>query len=216
MSAILAYYGLITIKLIMAIAVAVLYLRYLNAGGTLKQMTALDIIINFLLSAILSDFILDRHIGILDFVIIVTIYGILLYGLNKLTFYTNLGRRIFIGTPHVIIQDGKIDTEQMTRLNISAHDLALALRRQQIPSIRDIEMAQIEPNGDLTIVKKGGRKYSVVIIDNGDIDETGLAKIHKTEKWLRAQLRRKQITDIDDILIAQWHNGRLQIVKKTE
>ncbi len=214
MHTILAYYGLMIIKLIMAIGVAVIYLRYFTAAGNLKQMTALDIIINFLLSAILSDFILDRHIGIMDFVIIVTIYGVLLYALSKLTLYTNVGRRIFIGTPHVIIQNGKLDTERMARLNISAHDLAMALRRQQIQSIHDVETAEIEPNGDFTIVKKGDRKYSVVIIDNGNIDKFGLAKIQKNEKWLRTQLRRKKIKDIDDILIAQWHRGRLQIVKK--
>lgn len=214
MGTILAYYGLMIVKLIMAIGVAVVYLRYFTAAGNLKQMTPLDIIINFLLSAILSDFILDKHTGIFDFIIIVGIYGILLYILSKLTLYTNVGRRIFIGTPRIIIQNGKINTEQMSRLNISAHDLALALHRQQIQSVHDVETAEIEPNGDFTIIKKGGHKHSVVIIDNGDIDKFGLAKIKKSEKWLRTELRKKKISNIENILIAQWHRGRLQIVKK--
>lgn len=214
MTASFVFYGLITIKLIMAIGVAVVYLRFFNTTAGLKQMTPLDIIVNFLLSAILSDFILDRHIGILDFVVVVIIYGFLLYVLNKLTFNTDLGRRIFIGSPRVIIQRGRIDEETMARLHISAHDLALALRRQQIKSIKDVEMAQIEPNGDFTIVRKGAKKYSVVIIDNGDIDREALAKIHRSPAWLKKELRKKKIRDIDEILIAQWHNGRLQIVKK--
>lgn len=198
----------------MAIAVAVIYLRFFNAAAGLKQMTPLDVIINFLLSAILSDFILDKHISILDFVVVVLIYGALLYALNKLTFNTNLGRRIFIGTPHAIIQNGDIDEDMMARLNISAHDLALAMRRNGIRSVKDIEMAQIEPNGDFTIVRKGAKKYSVVVIDNGDIDDEALAKIHRSEAWLRRELRKKKIQDIDEILIAQWHNNRLQIIKK--
>lgn len=216
MSAVLLYYLLITTKLIMAIAVAVLYLRFFNAGAGLKQMTPLDIIVNFLLSAILSDFILDRHIGILDFVVVVIIYGALLYVLNKITFNTNLGRRIFIGSPRIIIQGGQIDAEMMERMKISAHDLALALRRQQVKSIKDVEMAQIEPNGDLTIVKKGDKKYSVIVIDNGDIDDVALAKIHRSESWLRRELMKRKIKDIDEILIAQWHNNKLQIVKKKD
>lgn len=214
MTASFVFYGLITVKLIMAIGVAVVYLRFFNTTAGLKQMTPLDIIVNFLLSAILSDFILDRHIGILDFVVVVIIYGFLLYVLNRLTFNTDLGRRIFIGSPRVIIQHGRIDEEAMARLHISAHDLALALRRQQIKSIKDVEMAQIEPNGDFTIVRKGAKKYSVVIIDNGDIDREALAKIHRSPAWLKKELRKKKIRDIDEILIAQWHNGRLQIVKK--
>jgi len=210
------FYGLITVKLIMAIGVAVIYLRFFNTTAGLKQMTPLDVIVNFLLSAILSDFILDRHIGILDFVVVVFIYGILLYVLNKLTFNTNMGRRIFIGSPRVIIQNGIIDENAMERLHISAHDLALALRRQGVRSIKDVEMAQIEPNGDFTIVKKGAKKYSVVIIDNGDIDNEALAKIHRSPRWLKKELKKKKIRDVDEILVAQWHNGRLHIVKKRD
>lgn len=198
----------------MAITVAVVYLRFFNTTAGLKQMTPLDIIVNFLLSAILSDCILDNNITIVDFAVIALIYGLLLYIVNKLTLKTNVGRRIFIGTPQIIIRGGEIDGQMMDKLNISGHDLALALRRNQVRSVKDVEMAQIEPNGDFTIVKKGSKKYSVVVIDNGDIDDVALSKINRNEKWLMMELRKQKIRDIDEILIAQWHDGRLQIVKK--
>lgn len=207
-------YGLITIKLVMAIIVAVVYIRFFNTSSQLKQMTPLDVIVNFLLSAILSDFILDKHVTITDFSFVVVIYGVLLYVLNKLTLHTNVGRRIFIGIPRIIIRNGRIDPEMMSRLNISGHDLALAMRGQGVRSVRDVEMAQLEPNGDLTVVKKGAKDYSTVIIDNGDIDADGLAKINKTEKWLLKELKKKKIKNIDEILIAQWHDNRMEIIKK--
>ena len=200
----------------MAIGVVVIYLRFFNTAAGLKQMTTLDIVVNFLLSAILSDFILDRNIDIMDFVVIVVIYGFLLYFLNKLTFNTNLGRQIFVGSPRTIIQNGQIDAEQMSRLHISAHDLALALRTRGIHSVRDVQMAQIEPNGELTIVKRGAKKYPVVIIDNGDVDTDALARINRTAAWLKRELKKRKIKEIDDILIAQWYNNRLQIIKKAE
>jgi len=52
--------------------------------------------------------------------------------------------------------------------------------------------AQIEPTGELTIVKKGAEKYSIVLIDNGIIDRIALKKINRTEKWLRQKLREKR------------------------
>lgn len=198
----------------MAIVAAVVFLRLFNGAVQLKQATTLDLIVNILFSAILSEFILDNRITMLDFLVIVLIYGAMLYVLNKLTFNTNLGRRIFIGNPRVIVQNGEFDADMMARLNISAHDLAVAMRRQQIKSLKDVEMAQIEPNGDLTIVKKGAKKYSVIIIDNGNIDKEALTKINRSEKWLLAQLRKKKIRDIDDIFVAQWNNNRLQIIKR--
>ena len=207
-------YGIMIIKLIMAIVAAVVFMRIFTPSGTLKNMTPLAVIINFLLSAILSEFILNKNINISEFIIVILIYGILISILNRFAFYTDVGHRIFIGDPMVIIQNGQIDVKKMEKLKISARDLAVAMRQHKVHSLREIEMAQIEPNGELTIVKRGEKKYSVVVIDNGDIDESALQKINRSEKWLRAQLRKKRIRDIENIFVAQWHNGKLKIVKK--
>lgn len=206
-------YGLITIKLVMAIGVALVFLKFFNTSRQLRQMTPLDVVLNFLLSAILSNFILDENITPLDFTVIMAIYAALLYVMNKITFKTNLGRRIFIGTPRVIIKNGKINTDMMTRMKIGARDLATAMRKQKIKSIKDVQTAQIEPGGDLTIVKKGDAQYAIIIIDNGIVDPEALNKINRTERWLAEQLRAKNISDPAQVFIAQWHRGRLSIIK---
>ena len=167
MHAYVIVYSSMIIKLIMAITAAVIFMHLFGSSGNLKQMTPLSVIINFLLSAILSGFILNKETTILDFTVIVLIYGALITVLNMLSFYTNIGRKIFVGSPQIIIQDGKLDTEKMQKLEISARDLAVAMRQQKIRSLSEVEMAQIEPNGDLTIVKKGAKSYSIVLIDNG-------------------------------------------------
>ncbi len=204
------------IKLILAIVAAVVFMRLFTPSGTLKQMTPLAVIINFLLSAILSDFILNRNINLSEFIVVIVIYGVLINILNRFAFYTDIGHRIFIGDPQVIIQNGQINVDKMEQLKLSPRDLAAAMRSHHIHSLHEVEMAQIEPNGELTIVKKGDKKYSVIVIDNGDIDEDALQKINRSEKWLRKELRKKKIKDIDDIFVAQWNNGKLQIVKKED
>jgi len=210
----LVIYGVMVIKLIIAIIAAVVFMRLFTPSGTLKQMTPLAVIINFLLSAILSDFILNRNIDLPEFIVVIVIYGALINILNRFAFYTDIGHRIFIGEPQVLIQNGQINVDKMEKLKISPRDLAVAMRQHKIHSLKEVEMAQIEPNGELTIVKKGDKKYSVIVIDNGDIDEDALEKINRSEKWLRHELRKKRIRNIDDIFVAQWNNGRLQIIKK--
>ncbi|MDE6478561.1 MAG: DUF421 domain-containing protein [Alphaproteobacteria bacterium] len=207
-------YGMIAIKLVMAIGVAALFLKFFNMNNQLKQMTPLDIILNFLLSAILSNFILDSDVTLTDFAIIVAIYGVLLYILNKLTFGTDIGRRIFVGTPRVIIDNGKFDAKMMKRWNVNARDVAAAMRQQDIHSLRDVKTAQIEPNGNLTVIKRGMYKYPVILIDNGVVVDDGLQKINRDEKWLMRQLRRHRITDPDDVFIAQWDKNKIEIIKK--
>ena len=212
----LMIYGEMVIKLIMAIVAAVCFMHLFSANDNLKQMTPLSVIINFILSAILSQFILNKGINILDFIVVIVIYGAIISLLNWLSFYTNFGRDIFVGKSQVIIQSGQLNTEKMQKLKISARDLAVAMRQHNIHSLNEIEMAQIEPNGDLTIVKKGDKNYSVVLIDNGIIDENALKRINKSDKWLRHELRTKNINDVNDVFIAQWYNKKLYVVKKNE
>ncbi|MBO4626314.1 MAG: DUF421 domain-containing protein [Alphaproteobacteria bacterium] len=214
MHAYLITYVVMVIKLIMAIVAAVVFMHFFNASGSLKQMTPLTVIINFLLSAILSDFILSRNVDIVEFIVVVLIYGVLISILNQVTFSTNIGRRIFIGSPQVIIKSGKINTEKMEKLKISARDLAIAMRQNKIHSIKEIEMAQIEANGDLTIIKKGDKQYSVILVDNGIIDESALQKINRSDKWLKHELRENKIKNPEDVFLAQWYRGKLYVVKK--
>ncbi len=212
----LIIYGLMIVKLVLAIVSVVIFMHFFSSSGNLKQSTPLSVIINFLLSAILSGFILNDRINILEFTIVVLIYGGIISALNRLAFYTNFGRRMFVGIPKVLVQNGQLNTKRMQKLKISARDLVVAMRKHKIRSLDDIEMAQIEPTGELTIVKKGAEKYSIVLIDNGIIDHIALKKINRTEKWLRQKLREKKITTTDNIFVAQWHHGKLYIVKKNK
>lgn len=214
MSYYLMAYGTITLKIISAFVVVLIFLKVFGMKNQLKQMTSLDLITNFILSAILSGYIINADLSLIGFFIVMMIYIGLVYLVNVLTKRTNWGRRTFIGAPRTIIQNGKIDMAMMASLNLSAHDLASALRKQHIHSIGEVKMAQIEPGGDLTIVKKGDQDYSTIIIDDGIVDPESLVKIKKDETWLTNQLKKKKIKDVSNVFVAQFHKGRLHIVKK--
>ncbi len=205
-------YLLFAIKLVVAMGCALAVLKLFGMKAQLKQMTPLDIILNFVLSAILSSFILDDAFSIVEFLGIIVIYGAMMYLIGRFTFSTKLGRRIFVGTPRVIIRDGKCDVDMMKKMKVSPTDLAAVLRKQKIRSISDVNMAQIEPSGDLTVVKRGQENYSLVLIDNGRIMDASLARIKKSPAWLNKQLRAQGIRDVSDVFIAQWIGGKLDIV----
>ena len=169
MSELFANYWMVAIKLALALATAVIFLKMFNMNSQLKQLTPISVVLNFLLSAILSSFILDSEFTIMDFFVIMIIYGLL---------------------------------------------LAAALRAMDVHSLRDIKFAQVEANGDLTIVKKGDENYSVVLTDNGVVDTAALEKIGKTELWLMAQLHAQKIRDPENVFIAQYHHGKMQVIKK--
>ncbi len=214
MSEIFSSYWMVAVKLALALATAVVFLKMFNMNSQLKQLTPISVVLNFLLSAILSSFILDDAFSIMDFLVIMIIYGVLLAIVNWLSFNTAFGRRMFVGRPRVIVQNGEFRADVMRKMRLNVRDVAAALRAQDIHSLREIKFAQVEANGDLTVVKQGDENYSVILIDNGVIDTAALEKIGKTELWLMAQLHAKKIRDPENVFIAQYHHGKLEIIKK--
>ena len=174
MSEIFSNYWMVAVKLALAITAAVVFLKMFNMNSQLKQLTPISIVLNFLLSAILSSFILDDAFSIMDFLVILVIYGVLLSVVNWLSFNTNFGRSMFVGRPRVIIQDGIFNEKTMRKMRLNVRDVAAAMRAMDVHSLRDIKFAQVEANGDLTIVKKGDENYSVILIDNGVVDTAAL------------------------------------------
>lgn len=206
-------YLMFATKLTIAIITALVFLKFFSMKNQLKQMTPLDIILNFILSAILSSYVLNNSISLGEFLGIMAIYAVLMYLVSRFTFDTSIGRSIFVGTPKVIIRDGECDIHMMKKMKVSARDIAAVLRRQKIHSISDVKSAQIEPNGDLTVVKNGEENYSLVVIDNGVIVQDALARLGKNEAWLKRKLRSMNVKSYKDVFIAQWGKDGLEIIK---
>ena len=71
LSEILSNYWLVGVKLVkLALATAVIFLKMFNMNSQQKQLTPISVVLNFLLSAILSSFILDSEFTIMDFFVI--------------------------------------------------------------------------------------------------------------------------------------------------
>ncbi len=205
-------YYTFAIKLVVSMVAAIVFLRYFNTKRRLKQETPLGLVINFVLSAIISSFILSDNISITEFIGIMVIYSLFVYIVNLVIFNTTVGRNFFIGRSQILIEHGEFDVEKIRKLKIGAVDLATALRQQDINSISDVQSARLEPSGDVTVVKKGEENNSLILIDNGMIVKDSLARINKSPSWLHKQLRSHGIKDISNVFIAQWGRDGLDII----
>ena len=82
-----------------------------------------------------------------------------------------------------------------------------------------VEYAFLEPNGQLSIFKynlfKLRSSYPMPLILDGSIQKGALKHIHKTETWLKSELKNKNLT-YEDIFYAFYKNKKIYIIKKTE
>lgn len=176
-------------------------------------MTTFDLISNFILSAILSGYIISQKTSWFGFSFVIFIYFIINYLINVIG-HTNWGRKLIIGTPTIIIEGGVINKKNLKKMNMNMTDFMSLLRTQDVNSLKDVKLAQIEIGGNLTVVRKGEDAFAILLIEDGKVNTQNLKHIKKSQKWLSEQLKKKKINSPSDVFYAQWQNGEFYAIQK--
>jgi uncharacterized membrane protein YcaP (DUF421 family) len=131
-------------------------------------------------------------------------------------------KRIFEGTPGVIIRRGVLDQSALRRLRISVEELLSAFRLQGIVSIADVYYAILEPNGQLSVILREGRQppsaedlalpvkergISHAIIVDGACKPEELKASGRTERWLKNVLQKNGVAVEEVFLLAVDDGG---------
>ena len=71
---------------------------------------------------------------------------------------STLFRKVVEGVPEIIIQNGKIDNNILSRNQLSIEDLMSMLRTKDVFNINDVEFAVLEQNGKLSVLLKSQKQ----------------------------------------------------------
>ncbi|HEX6972591.1 MAG TPA: DUF421 domain-containing protein [Limnochordia bacterium] len=139
-------------------------------------------------------------------------------------------RDILCGRPSIVIQDGRLVEQEMKRLRYSVDDLLEQLRQSNMPNVRDVEVAILEPTGRLSVIPKSQRRpvcpedlkidtgyegLPQTLIVDGRIDYAGLKQSGLDMTWLNAQLQERGVRDPKDVFYAALDTqGQLFIQEK--
>lgn len=126
-------------------------------------------------------------------------------------------RGIICGKPSILVENGKIKEEEFRREMFTLNDLLEQLRIKNIPNIADVEFAILETNGQLSVIPKSQNRpvtpkdlqiqtsYEGIPLDiviDGNINHLNLQKANLDEKWLRDELGKLNMHDIEKVLFA--------------
>lgn len=103
-----------------------------------------------------------------------------------------------------------IDHIRDKRNKIDILNVASLLRTQGIYSFDEIHYAQIEPNGQITVICIKDKIFSNILIKEGLVIAHGLNEINKGENWLKKQMQAAKIKEYEDIFLAEYWNGVLK------
>ena len=201
----------IAIKLALGL-VSLVFVINVTGKGNLAPSSAVDQIQNFVLGGIIGGVIYNSSIPILQYVIILIIWTILILSLKWLNTNVYFIKHLIDGKPTIIIKNGKLDPEACRSKGLSASDVALKLRSQGIFQLKEVKRAVIEQNGQLIIVRMGDENPKYPIITDGVVQVEILETIGKTEEWLMAELNKQGFENVDDIFIAEYDKGEINVV----
>lgn len=120
------------------------------------------------------------------------------------------------GEPVIVIMNGKIMEKVLRKIKYRASDILSLMRVQGVFDIGQVDFAIIEPNGQLSILKKAehqpltpkdmnipvsSKGISTELVYDGIVIEENLRQLEKDISWLMNQLRMQGINDISDVFL---------------
>lgn len=149
--------------------------------------------------------------------------------LSHLTMKSRKLRRIFSGTPKIIISNGKIDQRVLKDLRFTADDLMESLRSVQIFDINEVQLAVVETTGKISVcqkkdfmpltvgdVKSDSKNFDPpqLIVDDGEIAYKALNFLGLEKKWLDMILEKEQISSKDIFIMTADKDKNYTIIKR--
>lgn len=140
-------------------------------------------------------------------------------------------RRFFMGTPTVIIQEGKIIEKNLKKVKFDINDMLEEIRSNGYFDLSQVEYALMEANGKLSILPKSEYRPLTPNDMNKKVDKEGLCanvvidgklmpynlkNMGKSKEWLYKQLKIKGYNDLSKILLVTLNiNDKITIYERS-
>ena len=195
-----------------------------------SQLSLFDYVIGISIGNFAAEMTINLESNEINGILAVLIFGVVAYLISYGTIKSIWLRRFFMGTPTVIIQDGKILEKNLRKVKFDINDMLEEIRSNGYFDLSQVEFAVMEANGKLSILPRQDYRpvtpkdmnlkvpkeslCANVVIDS-KIMYKNLEYMNKDEKWLKKELKIKGYSDLSKILLATLDvNEKLTVYEK--
>lgn len=118
-----------------------------------SNLSALDIVITVVLGSSLSRA-LTGSAPLLPTLVATALLVLLYAGMSALAPRSALLSRLVKGRPIKLIEAGEIDWQAMRRAQLGQHDITEQLRLNGVTDVSQVQLAHLERNGQISVVKR--------------------------------------------------------------
>lgn len=169
-----------------------------------SELNLFDYITGITIGSIVADISLDIEKSLLSGIICLSIYCIVSITISSLSLKSIKLRTILDGKEEILIKDGKILRESLSKNKITINDLETEARLNGYFNLKDISIAILEPNGKISFELKEKEKpltkkdyllnpqdkglvYNLII--DGEIIKENLLISKTSISWLEHELK---------------------------
>lgn len=213
------------------VSIIVLFiLAKLMGKRQLAQLTFFDYVIGISIGSIAAAFAIDREIDYEHGLAGMVIYALFAILLSIITYKSVKASELIIGSPAILIQNGRLMEENLRKSKIHINDVLEECRVKGAFNIDDIEYAILETSGEISVLLKSQKlpltpedlkiptQYKGLcanLIIDGKVMKEHLTLINLDEEWLKKELKKNKISDAKDVLLASLDSqGKLTIIRK--
>ena len=188
----------------------------------ISQLTFFDYAIGITIGSIAAEMAINKDTPFYFSVIAMAVYAGVSILISFVTDKSIAARRLFTGTPIMLIEKGKIIKKNLAKSHFDLNDLLSECRIAGYFDISDIEYAIMETSGRVSFLVKSSKRplepadiklsptqeglCANVIID-GKVMKENLKMTGKNEEWLAKQLKEQKVSDLSRVLLATCDVG---------
>ena len=189
-----------------------------------------ELVITLLLSELAAHPITDPEIplcnAIFPVLILLSLEIILSYSITKIPLF----KRMFNGSPSLLIHKGNIDIKELKRARLSIEEMLALIRQQGYSGFEEINYAILEQNGKISIVPHAAyattqkkdlstkiqeEGISHLLISDGKKNQYNIEFTHTDLKMIDQILNDQKIKKMSDVFILTINDvGEIYIAKK--
>ncbi len=173
-----------------------------------------DLIVSVLIAELAAMSIEETKDSILVSIVPIVTLVVIQVVLSFISLKSTHIRKFIDGDPRVIIKEGKLQFNEMSKLRYSLDDLMSQLREQQVKSIEEVDYAVLENNGKLSVFNEC-KDYPLPLIIDGVVDTEVLNALKKDMNWVLSILKKHQV-DLEDVFYAFYTKNKTYIIKRSE
>ncbi len=208
--------GIVACRALISLGVLFLITKIIGKKQV-SELSLFDYVISISIGNFAAEISMNIDVQLMNGIIAVLIFGFIAMVISILTMKSILLRRIVIGSPTILIENGKFVYKNLKRVKIDINDFLESARIKGYFDISNIKYALMEANGQISFLPKeeyvpatpkdlnlkpSKQGLCANVIIDGKFMPKNLEKIKKDEDWLRKQLKVKGYKSYEEILLA--------------